>query len=90
MMIDRNLYERLRKRILMFYFAAGINLLMALWVLSVGAGKVAAGTLWLIVLIFLTFTALNFYMARTLKRQWDTHVRQNMPQQPPDETAKNP
>ena len=87
MTIDRNLYERLRKRILMFYFAAGINLLMALWVLSVGAGKVEAGTLWLIVLIFLSFTALNFYMARTLKRQWDNHVRQNSAP-PPDETTK--
>lgn len=76
MSIDRNLYQRLRKRILMFYFAAGINLVMALWVLSVGAGKVASNTLWLIVLIFLVFAALNFYMARTLKKQWDNHVRQ--------------
>ena len=76
MSIDRNLYERLRKRILMFYFAAGINLVMALWVLSVGAGKVASNTLWLIVLIFLVFAALNFYMARTLKKKWDEHVRQ--------------
>ena len=88
MTIDRNLYARLRKRILMFYFAAGINLLMALWVLSVGAGKVEAGTLWLIVLIFLAFTALNFYMARTLKKQWDNHVRQNSPP-PTDEATKN-
>jgi len=74
--IDRTLYERLRKRMLMFYFAAGINFVMAVWVLSVGAGKVASGTLWLIVLIFLVFAALNFYMARTLKKKWDDHVRQ--------------
>ena len=76
MSIDRNLYERLRKRMLMFYFAAGVNFLMALWVLSAGAGKVEAGTLWLIVLIFLAFAALNFYMARMLKKQWDNHLRQ--------------
>ena len=75
-MIDHDLYSRLRKRMLMFYFAAGINLVMALWVLSAGAGKVSAGTLWLIVLIFLAFAALNFYMARTLKRQWDNHLQQ--------------
>ena len=76
MAIDRNLYQRLRKRMLMFYFAAGVNFLMALWVLSAGAGKVASGTLWLIVLVFLAFAALNLYMARTLKKQWDNHVRQ--------------
>jgi hypothetical protein len=88
MTVDRDLYGRLRKRILMFYFAAGINMLMALWVLSVGAGKVASDTLWLIVLIFLTFTALNFYMARKLKRQWDDHVRQSMGQSG-DEATKS-
>ena len=76
MTIDRNLYGRLRKRMLMFYFAAGINFVMALWVVSVGAGQVSVGTLSLIVLIFLAFAALNFYMARTLKRQWDNHLRQ--------------
>ena len=80
MAIDRDLYGRLRKRMLMFYFAAGINLVMALWVLSVGSGKVEAGTLWLIVLIFFAFAALNFYMARVLKRQWDNHLRQHAPQ----------
>lgn len=76
MTVDRNLYDRLRKRILMFYFAAGINLVMGLWVLSAGAGKVASGTLWIIVLIFLGFAALNFHMARKLRRQWDNHLRQ--------------
>ena len=76
MSVDRTLYERLRRRMLMFYFAAGINLVMALWVLSVGAGKAASGTLWLIVLVFLGFAALNYYMARRLKRQWDDYLRQ--------------
>ena len=80
MTIERDLYGRLRKRMLMFYFAAGMNLIMALWVLSAGSGKVESGTLWLIVLIFLAFAALNFYMARVLKRQWDNHLRQNAPQ----------
>ena len=77
MTVDRALYDRMRRRMLMFYFAAGINLVMALWVLSVGAGKAASGTLWLIVLVFLGFAALNFYMARRLKRQWDDYLRQN-------------
>ena len=74
---DRDLYERLRKRMLMFYFAAGINLVMAMWVMSAGGGQVANTTLLMIIALFLAFAALNFYMARTLKRQWDNHVRQH-------------
>jgi hypothetical protein len=77
MTIDRDLYERLRRRILMFYFAAGINLVMGIWVLSAGSGKVASGTLWIIVLVFLGFAALNFRMARRLRRQWDDHLKQS-------------
>jgi len=77
--MDRELYERLRKRILMFYFAAGINLVMGLWVMSVGATQAASGMLVIIVLIFFAFAALNFYMARKLKKQWDDHVRQHQP-----------
>ena len=45
----------------MFYFAAGINLVMALWVLSVGARhRSRAGTLWLIVLVFLALRCAQF------------------------------
>ena len=76
MSVDRNLYDRLRRRILMFYFAAGINLVMAIWVLSAGTGKVASSTLWIVVLIFLGFAVLNFRMARTLRRQWGDHLKQ--------------
>ena len=74
--VDQDLYARLRKRMLMFYFAAGINFVMALWVASVGSGQVAGGTLAIILVMFLGFAALNFYMARVLKRQWDEHLRQ--------------
>jgi ABC-type transport system involved in cytochrome bd biosynthesis fused ATPase/permease subunit len=77
--MDQDLYSRLRKRMLMFYFAAGINIVMALWVASVGAGQVAAGTLAMVLLIFVTFAAVNFYMARVLKRQWNQHVQQQRP-----------
>jgi hypothetical protein len=77
----QDLYTRLRKRMLMFYFAAGINFVMALWAASVGTGVVAGGTLAVILLVFLSFAALNFYMARVLRRQWEQHIRQ---QQRPD------
>lgn len=74
--MDHELYRRLRKRMLMFYFAAGVNLVMSLWVLSVGSGSAAGGTLAIVVLIFFAFAAINFYMARLVKKQWDTHLRQ--------------
>jgi len=78
--VDRDLYQRLRKRMLMFYFAAGINLVMALWVMSSGGGQVAGSTLLLIIGLFLAFAALNFYMARVLRKQWSAHVRQQLGQ----------
>jgi hypothetical protein len=78
---DRDLYERLRKRMLMFYFAAGLNLVMALWVMSAGGGQVANTTLLMIIGLFLAFAGLNFYMARVLRRQWQAHVRQQLSQE---------
>lgn len=72
---EQVLFQRLRKRILMFYFAAGLNLLMGLWVMSAGAGQVGGGTLSVITLIFLLFAGLNFYMARSLRKQWDARSR---------------
>ena len=76
--IDRDLYSRLRKRMLMFYFAAGINLVMAAWVMSAGGGQTSGSTLAMITGLFLVFAALNFYMARVLRKQWNAHVRQQL------------
>ena len=73
--MDPELHKKLRKRLLMFYFAAGMNLVMAMWVFSAG-GQVASGTRTAIVLVFLAFAALNWYMARKLKKQWDAYLRQ--------------
>ena len=69
-------YSGVRKRVLMFYFAAGLNLLMGLFVLSAGAGVAERGKLWLIAFIFLAFAGLNYYMARVIAKRWDAHVRQ--------------
>ena len=68
-------YSGVRKRGLMFYFAAGLNLLMGLYVLSAGGGVADRGKLWLIALVFLAFAGLNYYMARVLTKRWDAHVR---------------
>jgi hypothetical protein len=59
---------QLRKRMLIFYFASGVNFLMALWVWSAGAGQAPRGTLTLIMLVFLAFAGLNYYMARRINK----------------------
>jgi uncharacterized membrane protein len=69
---------RVRKRILMFYFAAGINIVMAMYVVSVGSGSVSGGTLGLITVVFLGFAVVNFYFAKHLKKRWEQQVRQHL------------
>ena len=60
---------QLRKRVMLFYFAAGVNLLMALWVASVGGSSQASGgTVTLVTLVFIGFAGLNYYMARKLQK----------------------
>lgn len=61
---------QLRKRVILFYFAAGVNLLMAFWVGSVGGGSTQAGgaSVTLITLVFIAFAGLNYYMARKLQK----------------------
>ena len=80
----------LRKRVLLFYFAAGVNVLMGLYVLSAGSAVAQRGTLWLIAFVFIAFGGINYYMARLLAKRWEAHVRQHNAanqstgEQPPD------
>jgi hypothetical protein len=78
---------RLRKRILMFYFAAGINIVMAVWVFSVGGTQIEGGTLSLITLVFIGFAGLNYYMARSLQKKWARAMRQQREAPPSSEGA---
>ena len=59
---------QLRKRMLVFYFAAGVNLLMALWVGSAGGTQAGGGTVTLVTLVFIGFAGMNYYMARKLQK----------------------
>ena len=67
--------QNIRKRILLFFFAAGINLCMAAYVFFVGATQ-GGGTLTLISFVFLGFAALNFYVARMLRRRLEALAQQ--------------
>ena len=69
-------YAAVRKRVLMFYFAAGLNLLMGFYVITAGSAVAERGTVWLISLVFLVFAGLNYYMARTLAKRWEAQMRQ--------------
>jgi hypothetical protein len=68
----------LRKRILMFYFAGGANIVMAVLVLAAGGGTPAIVAM----LIFLAFAVLQFYMARSMQKRWDALLRQQPPEAP--------
>jgi hypothetical protein len=70
------MHPKLRKRILMFYFAAGINIVMAMYVVSVGRGQIAGGTLGIITMVFLGFAYINFRFAKMLRRKWEAQVRE--------------
>jgi hypothetical protein len=60
--------RQLRKRMLMFYFAAGVNLLMSFWVATAGGSQAGGGTLIAVMFVFLGFAGLNYYMARRIHK----------------------
>ena len=83
-------YAAVRKRILMLYFAAGLNTLMGFYVISAGGGTAERSTLWLIALVFLAFAVLNYYMARVLTKRWDAQVRQRGAAAPTEDVRQSP
>ena len=68
--------ESIRKRMLLLYFAGGVNLCMAIYVMAAGAGIVEPGKLTAIAVIFIVFALVNFYVARKLRIQWNRLTRQ--------------
>lgn len=62
--------ERLRKRILAFYFAGVINLVLGVYVLIEGSAFLPRDTAQLLVLFFLGFAAVDFYFPRAMKKKW--------------------
>jgi hypothetical protein len=78
--------DGIRKRMLLFYFAGGVNLFMAIYVMSAGAGTVEPGKLTTIAVIFIAFALVNFYVARKLRIQWNRLTREL--RAPPQTEAK--
>ena len=62
--------DRIRKRVLAFYFAGFLNLILGLYVLLYGRNLVEQGTWYLLLAFFFGFAAVDFWFARKMRKQW--------------------
>ena len=62
--------NRLRKRILAFYFAGFFNLALGLYVLINGRSFVEPGMWVTLIAFFFGFAAVDFWFPRMLKKKW--------------------
>ena len=62
--------DRIRKRVLAFYFAGFLNLILGLYVLLYGRNLVEQGTWYLLLAFFFGFAAVDFWFARNLRKNW--------------------
>jgi hypothetical protein len=62
--------DRIRKRILVFYFAGFLNLVLGFYVLLNGRTLVDQGMWYLLLAFFFGFAAVDFWFARNLKKKW--------------------
>jgi hypothetical protein len=63
--------DRMKKRIMMFYFAGVINLFLGVYVVTAGRQFLEPGTLWVLILFFFGFAALDFYFPWAMKKKWN-------------------
>jgi pilus assembly protein TadC len=83
---QQELEKRLKKRILAFYFAGAVNLLLGLYVLVAGGAHLGQGSTMLIALFFLGFAAVDFYFPRSMKKRWLEEQARMRGSPPPDGT----
>lgn len=77
--------ERLRRRMMWFYFAGMVNLVLGVYVVIEGPALLGAGTASMVALFFLGFAAVDFWFPRMMKKQW--LAEQERLRQLQDETA---
>ena len=73
--------DKFRKRILAFYFAGFLNLVLGLYVLIYGRAMLEQGTWLLLLAFFFGFAAVDFWFPRVLKRKWREAQRRLQEQQ---------
>lgn len=61
---------RLKKRIMMFYFAGVFNAVLGVYVVIEGRGFLPPETVRWLALFFFGFAAVDFWFPRMLKRKW--------------------
>lgn len=62
--------DRLRRRILAFYFAGAVNLVLGIYTLIEGPALVGKETTLVLVLFFFGFALIDFYFPRAMKKKW--------------------
>jgi hypothetical protein len=64
------LERKFKRRMLAFYFAGVVNLVIGVYVLLFGGQFMARGTALLVALFFLGFAAVDFYFPKMMKKKW--------------------
>lgn len=73
--------ERIKRRMLAFYFAGFFNLALGLYVLLYGRAMLEQGTWLLLLAFFFGFAALDFWFPRMLRKKWlETQAKQDAQQ----------
>jgi hypothetical protein len=67
--------DAIRKRILLFYFATGVNLFMAVVVSSADGATISSGMRMTMALVFIAFALVNLYMAKKFRTRWNQLAR---------------
>lgn len=62
--------DKLKKRIIMFYAAGVVNLLIGAYVLFFGRSFLPEDKITMLILFFLGFAALDFWMPVMIKKKW--------------------
>lgn len=62
--------DKLKKRIIMFYAAGVVNLVIGGYVLLFGRGFLPDDKITLLLVFFLGFAALDFWMPHMMKKKW--------------------
>ena len=73
--------ERLKKRIMMFYFAGVINAFLGAYVAIEGRAFLPPETVRWLALFFFGFAAVDFWFPRVLKKKWQEAQRRLQEQQ---------
>jgi len=62
--------DKLKKRIIMFYAAGVVNLVIGVYVLFFGRSFLPEDKITMLLLFFLGFAALDFWMPQMMKKKW--------------------